>query len=260
MKAADPRIGAAFSAAAATYEQAAGVQARVAAGLAARLDTLPPLPAAPRVVEIGCGTGLLTRRLAARLGPGARILATDLSAPMIARARAALGADPRLAFAVMDGEAPALAPASCDLIVSSLAVQWFGDLGRALGGFARALAPGGALLVTTLGAGTFAEWRAAHQALGVEPGLRPFPTAQALGGMAPAGGTTRISCERIDEHYANGLAFARGLAATGAVVPRPGHRPLPSGTLRRIIQHLGAPCTLGWDVLTLTFLKNASER
>jgi SAM-dependent methyltransferase len=56
--------------------------------LAGRLVRRPP----GDVVEIACGTGLVTRRLRERLDPSVRIVATDLSKAMVdyARAKAAL--------------------------------------------------------------------------------------------------------------------------------------------------------------------------
>jgi SAM-dependent methyltransferase len=52
------------------------------------------------VLEVGCSTGTATRLLAAT---GARVLAVDVSAEMVARTRAALGAAPRAAVAHLDG-------------------------------------------------------------------------------------------------------------------------------------------------------------
>jgi SAM-dependent methyltransferase len=43
------------------------------------------------VLEIACGTGILTERLRSRLSPAVRLVATDLNAPMIDYARARLG-------------------------------------------------------------------------------------------------------------------------------------------------------------------------
>jgi len=250
------RISDAFSAAAAEYETAASFQERIAAALAARLATRPALPQGARVLEVGCGTGLLTRRLRAALGDGADILATDLSPAMVARAQAALGADRRLNFAAMDAEAPTLDDGSVALIVSSLAAQWFADLPAALAALARCLVPGGQLILTLPGAGSFTEWRAAHRALGLEAGTPAFPDADSLRAMLPSGGHGTIDSEIVTETHADGLAFARTLATLGAAVPRPGHRPLTPGQLRRVIATVGAPCTTTWTIHTLSFSRN----
>ncbi len=51
---------------------------------------LPPCPPGD-VLEIACGTGLVTRRLRERLDPALRITATDLSAAMLDYAKAQVG-------------------------------------------------------------------------------------------------------------------------------------------------------------------------
>ncbi len=58
-----------------------------ATDLAQRLPAEPP----GDVLEIACGTGRLTRRLRERLDPAFRLVATDLSAPMLDYARSKLG-------------------------------------------------------------------------------------------------------------------------------------------------------------------------
>src|SRR5688500_9010954 len=52
---------------------------RFAADLARRLPRAP----GGDVLEIACGTGLMTRHLRERLEPSRRIIATDLSQPML---------------------------------------------------------------------------------------------------------------------------------------------------------------------------------
>jgi len=252
------RILKAFSAAASGYDTAAGFQDKIAARLAAWLAALPPLPKGARVLEVGCGTGLLTRRLRAVLGDEAEIVATDLSPAMVARAQAALIGDPHLSFAAMDAEAPTLADGSVGLIVSSLAAQWFSDLPQALAGLARLLSPGGRLVLTLPGAGSFAEWRDAHRALGFEPGTPSFPDAETVRAMLPPGGVGTVESETVIETHADGLSFARTLATLGAAVPRPGHRPLSPGQLRRVIAALGTPCPISWTIHTLSFTRNGN--
>ena len=56
-----------------------------------RLDEFLPMwniQPGERVLEPGCGSGRLTEELAAATGPSGRVLAVDLSAEMVARARA----------------------------------------------------------------------------------------------------------------------------------------------------------------------------
>jgi malonyl-CoA O-methyltransferase len=248
------QIAASFSAAAATYDSAAEAQARAADRLAelVRAEGLTR----PRVLEFGCGTGLFTRRLLGAVGD-AEVLATDLSPTMAATAAAM--PDPRLRFGVMDAERPDAAAGSFDLIVSNLAAQWFADLPAALARLAECLAPGGRLMLSTLGEGSFAEWRLAHRAQGVASGVPAYPDAAALAGMFPAGGRIITRSEPFTVSYADARAFVRALKAIGAATPRPGHRPLPAGTLRRIMASLGAPCTVTYDVVYATFTRERAK-
>ena len=100
-------IAAAFSAAAGSYDAAAGVQRRVAGELAQRIARLPLDQ--PRVLEIGCGTGFLSRELLA-LDPR-ELLLTDIAPTMIGRCRATLA---RLARQLAPGGTLAFATLATD--------------------------------------------------------------------------------------------------------------------------------------------------
>ena len=102
-------IGARFGRAAARYEAHAPAQ-RAARRLAediARLD----LPPRPRILEIGCGTGLLTRELARRLGPADWTL-TDISPAMLEIARLGPAPQGSVRYAALDGNIPTPCPAA----------------------------------------------------------------------------------------------------------------------------------------------------
>ena len=80
-----------FARRAATYEHHAGQQRAIARKLARYLPELE----SPSVLEIGCGTGFLTRHLVARYPRGA-ITVTDIAPQMVAACEASTNAPPLL--------------------------------------------------------------------------------------------------------------------------------------------------------------------
>lgn len=231
------------------YDSHARVQAMVARRLADAIADLP-LPRAPRVLEIGCGTGLLTRALADR-GLGGEWLVTDVASGMVERCRAALGKRSGTRFAVLDGEEdqPGFA-GRFDLVCSSLALQWFADPAAALARMHDWLAPGGHLAVTTLADGTFAEWRAAHARAGAEAATPVYPDGSALRAMLPGSGTMRIN--RFVDAHGDAGSFLRGLRAIGAHRPREDRRPIGPAAMRRVFREfVDAGASVTYEVATL---------
>jgi malonyl-CoA O-methyltransferase len=241
------RIRDAF-AAAPDYDGQARVQREVAGRLAARIAALG-LPSTPRVLEIGCGTGFLTSALA-DTGLGGEWLVTDIAPEMVERCRARLGAPQHgrsLDFAVLDGEHGTPGGGPFDLICSSLAVQWFDDAPGALARMAGWLAPGGHLMVTTLAPGSFAEWRAAHEAEGVVPGTPAFAQVEAFAALSPAS----LTVERHLERHADPRAFLHAVKAIGAGTSHPAHRPLGPAQLRRVMARFAqSGCDVTYEVVT----------
>ncbi len=219
-----------FAAAAGSYDEAATLQRLVATRLAARIaaEFRKLRIAAPRVLEIGCGTGLLTRALRRHL-PRAEIVATDVAPAMLSACRRSCAGDARLRLLAMDGARPAVV-GGFDLVCSSLALQWLPDLDAALRVWGDLLAPAGRLMVATLCDGSLAEWRAAHAGEGVADGGLALPTLSRLRR------TGRWEAESVVIPHADGLAFLRTLRRVGAGQPAPGHRPLDPGRLRRVLR------------------------
>lgn len=153
-----------------------GAQGFVSAYGQSLLGLVPP--GARRVLDLGCGTGDLTGRLAA-LAPW--VLGVDASPEMIDAARAKY---PALRFAVMDAANLPFAGAF-DVVFSNAVFHWLtgADAQAALlAGVRRALKPGGVLICEFGAAGNIAAIQAAFTAALARRGLgwhSPFffPTA-----------------------------------------------------------------------------------
>lgn len=248
------RIRAAFSAAS-DYDRHARVQYAVARQLAERIALLP-LPESPRILEIGCGTGFLTQALVDQ-DIGGEWLVTDLSPVMVKRCRDRVGDAPQRRFAMFDGEyGEPESSVGFDLICSSLAMQWFDDLEGAVARMLGWLAPGGHCLFTTLGEGTFAEWRAAHGAGQAGAGTPRFPDAAWLCAMRPAGRAGAHWVDRHVETHSSARDFLLSLKSIGAGTPSPGHQPLAPAALRKVMrafEDAGARAT--YEVVTCHFTR-----
>jgi malonyl-CoA O-methyltransferase len=236
--------------AAADYDRHAAVQRQVARSLADRIAAEPLAPG-PRTLDVGCGTGFLPAALMPHL-PGARWVISDLAVDMVLRARQALPQGG--AYVAMDAARPCFAAGSFDLVCSNLAAQWFDDLAGGIAALGALVAPGGMLALSTLARGSFAEWRAAHEALGHEAATPDFPDAASLAALAPAGMTGSIAVEHIVHRHDDATDLLRSLRGLGATVPRPGRRPLGPGRMRAVMRQFDrAGATISYEIAYCLF-------
>ena len=167
------------------------------------LELLAPQPG-ERILDLGCGDGALTARLAAA---GAEVVGADASAELVAAARA-LGLDARIA----DGQALAF-DAEFDAVFSNAALHWMRNADAVIGGVRRALKPGGRFVGEFGGHGNVAA---------IVTALVAALNARGLDGAA-----------RVPWFFPTPAEYAAKLEAQGfrvdtiGLVPRP--TPLPTG-------------------------------
>ncbi len=140
--AAKQRVRAQYDAVASAYERrwSGYVEASVRATLQ-RLE----VGAGERLLDVGCGTGLLLARLAEAL-PAVQLAGVDLSPAMLAEARGRLPA--RAILAAADAESLPFAAGSFDVVVSSSSFHYWPAPEQGLRQIRKVLRPGGRVVIT----------------------------------------------------------------------------------------------------------------
>ncbi|MCI2420738.1 methyltransferase domain-containing protein [Saccharopolyspora sp. K220] len=110
----------------------------------AALFTAAEIDEGHQVLDVGCGTGRTTR-LAAELATRGRVAGIDLSAPMLARARADAAGIPNIEFVQGDAQVHPFPEAGFDRAISRGGVMFFADLVAGFANIRRGLRPGGRL-------------------------------------------------------------------------------------------------------------------
>jgi SAM-dependent methyltransferase len=154
-------------------ERAERIDAGVAGYHERFLDAATITPA-DRVLDIGCGSGQTTRGAASRAGEGSA-LGVDLSAPMLDLARRAAAAEgvANATFERADAQVHPFPGEHFDVAISRHGSMFFGDPPAAFGNIARALRPGGRLVLLTWQPQDANEWMRTFRGILVPGGASP---------------------------------------------------------------------------------------
>lgn len=131
-----------------TYEQGRLGRWNLAVATRAADVALAVAPVPLRVLDIGCGTGMVLRELSERLPNALELVGVDPSMPMLKAARER--SDGRSWFAQGTVEQLPLPDGHFDLIVSSLSFHHWADQRRGLVEAGRVLAPDGFFVLVDL--------------------------------------------------------------------------------------------------------------
>lgn len=195
----------------------AGVQDR----LVARADPQP----GQSVLEIGCGAGATSLALAERVGQGGRVLAVDISAPLIGRARERAVGLPQVAFALADAQTHGF-DAAFDLVASRFGVMFFDDPVAAFRNIRRALRAGGRICFVAWGPLPENPWFAIPRDAAIErlgkpapqpptaPGPLAFADRDYVGGVLDRAGFAGVTVqpEAVELSWPGGLEALADLA------------------------------------------------
>ena len=127
------------------WKRGAAARGRALDALTELMLDLAVVTVGSHVLDLGAGTGDQTLLAARRIGPEGMVLATDISAPMLALAQeAARAADlPNVQTRVMDAQRLELESGSFDAAMARFSLQFIPDVQRALAEVRRVLKPGG---------------------------------------------------------------------------------------------------------------------
>ncbi len=237
-----------------SYDLVADLQRRVARHLARRISVY----GVKRVLEVGCGTGILAR--ARRQQPPCSVF-SDFSLPMLRRARelhkkndsngnAARNMDDQNVFWVAaDAARPCWKNNSFDGICASMVVHWFDQPGDVLSRLVSGLRPGGILAVSFPAVGSLDRWHDMCRDYGLGSGPIDFPDPRAIAAAL-------TSCVVVEEDetiygadYDRCRDFVMEMRDLGALASRAGHRPNPA-RLRRLLRDSRA-LRVRWRIVTM---------
>lgn len=163
--------------AASRWKSGAAARGRALDPLTELMLDLAGVTVGSQVLDLGAGTGDQSLLAARRIGPGGMVLATDISASMLALTQeAARAADlSNVQTRVMDAQRLELEPGSFDAAMARFSLQFVPDVPRALAEVRRVLKPGGRFSAVVFSAVERNPFRAAPPAIASRLAGKPFP-------------------------------------------------------------------------------------
>ncbi len=223
-----------FSAAAKTYDRHARPQLALAQSVVSMLPEKSP----GQILELGAGTGQLTRLVAERF-PGTQIDAVDLAEKMVAHSRTTFQHFPQIHWIVADAQTY-WGGKRYPLIVSSSALHWVSNLRKTCGNIFQCLEPGGTFALGMMLQGTLKELHGLRREIAPEKTPEStLPTYAETKACLQEAGFSFERRKHSEEEiiYSDAKAFLRAIheqGVTGGKVSA-GNAPLSRSELSRIV-------------------------
>jgi malonyl-CoA O-methyltransferase len=212
----DPRaVRRSFDRAACTYDTAAAVQREIRTRLLERLDIVRLVPAT--VLDLGAGTGHASRELKRRYS-SAKVIALDISLPMLRESARQQSLLRRFAPVCADAHRLPLRSGSLDLVLSNLLREWCHDPDTVFAEVARVLRPQGLFTFTTLGPDTLREVRELWRGIDTATHVHRFIDMHDFGDALLRAGFAEpvMDAERLTVTYPSLNALLEELRGSGA--------------------------------------------
>ena len=207
------------------YDAHANVQKQVAE----KLVSLLPNITAPKILEIGCGTGFLTKLLFQKY-PDGNFHITDLSSDMLAHCQKQ-APNTQARYFQMDAEKPHC-DSDYDLVVSAMTFQWFENPIETL----QELSQKGDVYYSALGGNNFKEWKNILKKNDLQEGTLP-----------PIHWPNLIDEDDIQENHENGKDFLKMLKQTGTATPSAQYKQLDYIPFKRVLSAFDG--TITWHIV-----------
>jgi malonyl-CoA O-methyltransferase len=184
------RVARQFSRAASAYDSAAQVQLEIAE------DALQLCESGGRnLLDIGCGTGRISRRL---LASCPEIIALDLAEGMLSYAREQITPNQQgnIHWLAGDAESLPLCDAAVERVFSSMALQWCASQKRVMDEIYRVLRPGGSATLAIMAKGSMTELSHCWQRLDHHAHVNQFTSTSDMKQAATQAGFTVVVREK----------------------------------------------------------------
>lgn len=180
-----------------------------------------------RVLDVACGTGLVTLPAARAVGPEGHVLGVDIAERMVQATQRGASAQelPQVSAARMDAEQLNLPDADFDVALCAFGLMYLPEPEQALRELRRVLRPGGRLGLAVWGERARCGWSALFPIVDAEVASEVCPLffrlgqGDALAWLCEQAGFTQVRTLRmgINLHYANGDQACRAAFVGGPV-------------------------------------------
>ncbi|RYE06136.1 MAG: methyltransferase domain-containing protein [Rickettsiaceae bacterium] len=238
-----------FNKAALDYENIASVQKKSASYLVQCLNKIVPNFAPAVILDIGAGTGIVTKLLLPQF-PVANYILNDLSPNMLEMAKNTLCNNTKIEYVI--GDAENINFQSVDLAISNLCFQWFTNFEESVNKLWKNTK---ILAFSTLSSKTFNQWNKLYYKLGlIDHEIRDYPTNQELEtyclGLQPTNYFFHHLTYKLV--FNDALSFLRYLKKLGANTPTARAR---KDYLKIVIQSQKQPLTISYKIFFALLIK-----